>query len=252
MTQETLIVWTSALAISTLSGFLGMGGGILLMLIFLSILPITDAMILHGIVQFVANTTRAVTHQKNIWWTSVLWYGVGAIVAATSLLFIQWSPEKRLVYLLSGVLPLIQFLPTKRQLFDITSKQSAVACGAIMTIGQVTAGATGPLLDAFFNQYDRSRFGIIATKAATQTIAHASKILYFLTLSAVLDTAGQPRINLGHERTLITALGAAVMAIIGTKFGTIILEKITDTRFARLNRQIIIILCAYSFFQAFQ
>ena len=50
-----LAILATVLATSVLSGILGMAGGMLLMAVLVSLLPVSGAMVLHGAVQAMAN-----------------------------------------------------------------------------------------------------------------------------------------------------------------------------------------------------
>ena len=236
--MDVLTVWLAALMTSTLSGVLGMGGGVILMLVLLALMPVPQAMVLHGIVQFVANGTRAATHREHVWWRSVGWYSFGSGLAVIGLMMVKWLPDKRMVYMMGGMLPLLQFLPIKKLQLDIARTGQALVCGGLMTVGQVAAGAAGPLLDAFFTQFDRGRYGILATKSATQVVAHSVKVGYFLSFGASMGTSFEGAGCIG---------GAALMAVIGTGVGTKLLERISDRNFARFSRGVLVVLSIYSF-----
>ncbi|GIS20858.1 MAG: hypothetical protein CM15mP120_27740 [Pseudomonadota bacterium] len=52
------LIISSALATSVLSGLVGMAGGVVLMAILINVLPVSSAMVLHGVTQFTANGSR--------------------------------------------------------------------------------------------------------------------------------------------------------------------------------------------------
>lgn len=56
-----------------------------------------------------------------------------------------------------------------------------------MTGLNLTAGVAGPLLDVFFVRTPLSRHAVVATKAATQVLAHLAKTLVY---GAALFRAG--------------------------------------------------------------
>lgn len=253
------IIWTAVLMTSTLSGVLGMGGGVILMFTLLSVLDIQAAMILHGIVQLVANGSRAVTHRQHIWWHCIGWYALGSVVAVSCLATIKWLPGHRTVYLAGGLIPLLQFLPIKRLQLDITNRFQATVCGGMITVGQIAAGAAGPLLDAFFSQVDKGRHGIVATKSATQVLAHFIKTTYFAAIASgywtsldrfTSQSAEHDRMSFSiFEGTIgsILLLGSIVLAIVGTLFGSRILAKISDQKFSFASRCLLLVLSFYSF-----
>ena len=55
------ILLGAVLPTAFISGIFGMAGGILLMGVFVWLLPVAQAMVLHGITQTVSNCSRAVT-----------------------------------------------------------------------------------------------------------------------------------------------------------------------------------------------
>lgn len=58
---------------STLSGVLGMAGGMILMAVLATTLPIAAAMMLHGAVQLTANGSRAWFLREHIQWMVLPW-----------------------------------------------------------------------------------------------------------------------------------------------------------------------------------
>ena len=65
---------------SFLSGIFGMAGGMILVGILLVLLPVPDAMMLHGVTQMASNGWRGL-----LWWRHVRWRAVGAYVSAAPL-----------------------------------------------------------------------------------------------------------------------------------------------------------------------
>ena len=61
---------------SFLSGIFGMAGGMILIGILLALMPVPDAMMLHGVTQMASNGWRGL-----LWWRHVRWSAVGAYVA---------------------------------------------------------------------------------------------------------------------------------------------------------------------------
>jgi uncharacterized membrane protein YfcA len=58
---------------SFLSGIFGMAGGLILVGILLALLPLQDAMVLHGVTQMASNGWRGL-----LWWRHVRWRIVAA------------------------------------------------------------------------------------------------------------------------------------------------------------------------------
>ena len=226
--MTTLLILATVLATAVLSGVIGMAGGVLLMAVLVTLLPVASAMILHGAVQAASNGARFLFLREHVIWAIMPYYAVGALVAVALFVSLALVPDPALVLILVGSFPwLARVVPTLRGL-DVRRPVTAVACGATVTAAQLLAGASGPLLDAFYLRTEVDRRSIVATKALTQAAGHVVKIAYYAWVSnAVLDefsVAGVP----------IWIIGAGiVLAIVGARIGTRLLEKFDDGQFRR-------------------
>ena len=146
-------------------------------------------------------------------------------------------PNPALVLILVGCFPwLARLLPTLRGL-DVRRPVTAAACGATVTAAQLLAGASGPLLDAFYLRTEVDRRSIVATKALTQSAGHVVKIGYYAWVStAVLDEFSAA----GVSAWLVGA--AIVLAVLGARVGTQLLEKFDDRQFRRVTSWVILAL----------
>ena len=112
-------------------------------------------------------------------WNVVPPYLVGGALATTVFVWVAFVPEPGLVLILVGASPwLARVVPFLRGL-DIRNRATSVVCGATVTAAQLVAGASGPLLDAFYLSTDTDHRRIVATKAVTQTIGHIVKVVYY-------------------------------------------------------------------------
>ncbi len=220
----------AVLATSTLSGVFGMAGGLLLMGALLVVLPVPQAMVAHGILQLTANGSRAVLHRAHVHTSALLWYAAGSVVAALLLRQVVASPDKAWVYLGLGLLPVLAWLPQGRLLLDATRSRHALACGVGVTVLHVVAGVAGPLLDLFFVRAPLGRHAIVATKAATQVLAHTVKVAFY---AGAALAAPRDVLALGW---LAAARG---LAVLGSWLGGQVLARMTDRDFARWTRWII-------------
>ena len=76
-----LLITLSAFATSVLSGIVGMAGGMVLMFVLISVLPVSSAMILHAATQVTANGSRAWMLREHMLWRLLLPYLLGSAVA---------------------------------------------------------------------------------------------------------------------------------------------------------------------------
>jgi len=227
MTLPLLILL--ALATSVVSGVLGMAGGLVLMGACTMTLPIADAMILHGATQVTANGSRTLVLWRHVRWRVVMAHGSGALVAWLLMRLARLHPDPALVLLTLGIVPFVALLLPRSRWLDASRPTSAALCGLLTNAMQLVAGVAGPLLDVFYVNTTLDRREVVATKAATQAIAHASKIAFYAPM-------------LGYD----TSLGpgwlmlAGLVAIVGTSLGTRLLERWSDVGFRQATRWIVL------------
>ncbi|MEX6508674.1 sulfite exporter TauE/SafE family protein [Jiella sp. M17.18] len=102
-----------AILTSFLAGIFGMAGGMILMGGLLYIVPVGDAMILHGITQLTSNGWRAILWRRYIRWSIAARYGIGLVAAGALFSSLRIMPHASLVFLLLGLLPFVgRVLPT--------------------------------------------------------------------------------------------------------------------------------------------
>jgi uncharacterized protein len=235
----TLFLAFAVVATATLSGIFGMAGGIVLMGIFLVILPVGSAMMLHGATQAVSNGYRAFLTRDHIDWAIFLRYIFGTMVALAILSAVSFVPEKALVFMAVGSIPFIAAALPKKLALDITKPGIPLIAGFFISFINIVAGVAGPLLDVFFVRSDLTRHQVVATKAVTQTFSHLTKLVYFglLVREATLTANGE-------LSTLPWWLYVMVVpcAMLGTTLGTKVLDKISDTNFRRWSQWIVLTL----------
>ncbi len=222
-------------ATSFLSGVFGMAGGLILVGLLLVLLPLPEAMALHGVTQIASNLWRGL-----LWWRHVRWSAAAPFMCGTLLVLAVWSmfgwvPDVAVAVLLLGLSPFVVRLLPRRFKPDPDRPRDGVAYGGASMTLMLLAGVSGPLIDSFFLGGRLDRREIVATKAACQVVAHGAKLAYFggiIAEAASLDP-------------LLVAL-AVGCTLIGTSAARRVLERLTDVQF-RLwaNRLITAIACVY-------
>ena len=233
-----VLVLVAVFLTSLLSAIVGMAGGLVLIVLLISIMPVPAAMILHGIVQSTANGSRYWYLRQNTAWRVLPGYSLGLLLATGVFVMTSFVAEPALILIAAGALPWVsQFTPERFRL-DITRPIDSVLCGFVTTAAQLIAGASGPILDAFYQRADLNRFEIVATKALTQFIGHLVKIAFFLYVSvAVIPTS-----HLLLSWWFIVAY--IVASLIATKVGTLVLEKVSESSFRTWTNRLILTLGA--------
>jgi uncharacterized membrane protein YfcA len=220
------VIAASSLLTSFISGILGMAGGMILMGILLALVPVPAAMMLHGVSQLAANGWRALMLRREIDWRVMRGYVLGLAAALVLFAALQLVVSKGVALVAMGFLPFVALaLPEKLHL-NVERRGQAFACGLVCNVIALTAGISGPILDVFFVRSKMSRHGVVATKAATQTLSHLAKIFYF---GAVLSLEG------ARVEPWLAALMVA-LAFVGTSLSRRVLERMTDASFRRWTR----------------
>jgi uncharacterized membrane protein YfcA len=220
---------------STLSGVLGMAGGVLLMALLVSLKSIAAAMIIHGVVQGTSNGSRAWLLRRHIAYAILPPYLFGALIAFAVFTMLTLLPDKSFVMIAIGAFPWIALLIPKLNGLDITRRGTAAVCGGVVTSAQLFAGASGPLLDFFYLHARLDRYQIVANKALTQTLGHVLKLVYY---GGVIGVGAD-----GVEPTFLAL--SVLAAVVGTRLGTRLLDRVGDGEFRRVSRWVILAIGAY-------
>ena len=213
---------------SMLSGVFGMAGGLVLLGILLAILPVSTAIAVQGAIQIIANGSRAFFSRAFIDWTILGIICLGLLVAGIALFILRYTPNLATVCIAIGLLPILVWIPQSWLALDASKPHHAFACGLLGGGLNLAVGVSGPTVDIFFIRTMMDRRKIIATKAATQVISHAAKVVFYWNAAMVLTPLEWAAIAL-----------AAPFAIAGTSAGHWILQRLTDANFRAWTRWIV-------------
>jgi uncharacterized membrane protein YfcA len=219
---------------SLLSGIFGMAGGMILIGVLLAMMPVPEAMMLHGVTQMASNGWRGL-----LWWRYVrpgaaAAYITGSLIALFVWSFTRYVPSTPVALLFVGVTPFaVRLVPENYQPNPERWQQGIFYGLACMTL-ILLCGVAGPLIDQFFLGGKLDRREIIATKAACQVFAHAAKLVYFGTL-----------INQTGSLDPIVAGLAIASSMIGTTLAKRILDAMSDQQYRRWANAIITMIAGY-------
>ena len=219
----------AAFLTAILSAMLGMAGGLVLMGVYTALLPVGTAMALHGMTQLVSNASRAWILRRQIVWHPVRWYLLGVVLGLGAAAALAFRPGPTLVYLGLGVVPFIaRILPAQH--LDFERPVPAVLCGALVTAVQLICGVAGPILDVFFVRTGLGKEAVVATKALTQIVAHAVKIMWFAR---------------GFGEAEPSWLVVVILsAVLGTRVGSELLKRIPEADFRRWTGRVVLLVGA--------
>ena len=231
------LILAAAFFTAIISGLFGMAGGLVFMGILAVFLGVAEAMVVHGAVQSVSNSSRAWMLRGDVRWDILGWTAAGAIPAALLMLAVSFLPSKAQLYLVLGLLPLLLWLPKGMLAGDAEKPVHAVLCGAMVMGLNLSAGVAGPALDFFYVKTARTRQQIVATKAVTMFASHMVKIVYFgIPLAREAGLAGLPPVWF--------FIGAVPVTIAGTFVGTRLLRRFSDGGFKRYTRVLVTVVGA--------
>jgi len=225
------ILTATSLVAATLSGVIGMGGGLLLLTVMAMVLDPLAVVPVHGVVQMVSNGTRTLRLLRDVHRGIFLRYvpmlGLGVWVGRS---FYAGTDASWFRPVVGGFVLLAlgwDLVKPKRLQVPGWVLLPGGFVGGILT---VTVGATGPYLATFFLRDDLDRRQVVATKAAIQTVGHLAKIPAFLSLG--FDYVG--------AWTVILPMTAAVVA--GTLLGTHLLGRLPERGFKLAFRILLAVL----------
>jgi uncharacterized membrane protein YfcA len=222
------------LGTSFLSGIFGMAGGLILIGILLALLPVPDAMMLHGITQLASNCWRALLWIKHVRWSAVASYVSGCTIAVILWSFTRYVPSQPVALLLLGLTPFMIRLTPQSYRVDAESVPQGIACGAACMMLILLTGVAGPLIDTFFLGGKLDRREIVATKATCQVFGHAAKLVYF---GALIDQTA--------SIDPVVAIFAVLCSMIGTTLAAKVLRLMTDGQFRSWANRIITAISGY-------
>ncbi|MFL6790056.1 MAG: TSUP family transporter [Bradyrhizobium sp.] len=231
-----LVATLGVLMVATafLSGLFGMAGGLILIGVLLTILPLPSAMVLHAITQMASNGWRAFVWRAHIRWRPVAIYLIGCGLALGAWSITRYVPDKPIALLLLGVTPFMARLTPKGLKPNPDSIWQGSLYGSICMGLMLMTGVSGPLMDTFFLGGNFGRREVVATKAACQVASHFVKLIYF---GGIIDQAA----------TLDPVLAAVAVAasMLGTTLARRILEAMSDAQFRTWANRLITTVAGY-------
>ena len=225
---------------SFVSGIFGVAGGLILMGALVYLLPVAQAMIVHGAAQFVSNASRGVLWRKYLIWDLILKFTAASALCLAMFWFVSFVPSKTLVLFLLGASTVALFFVPAWLAPKITQPGVAYLTGFLGTALILVAGVSGPFLDQFFVRTDLDRRKTIATKAAMQCVSHIAKIVYFASFAgSALD-----------EQWLGLLMAVPIVSILAATAASRVLERMTDKQFYWWTRRIVLVLGCYYLVEA--
>ncbi len=224
------IVATAAAVFSTslISGIFGMAGGLMLLWLLLLVYPAATAIALQGLIQGVANVSRAWFSREFVEWRIAGLAIAGMLTAAAFLAIVAYTPDRATVYIAVGLLPILVWIPKRWFQLDGSRPPQAFLCGFLGGALNIAVGVAGPTIDVFFIRTALDRRAVIATKSVLQVCSHSVKFIFYFASVMALGPADWTAVAI-----------AAPFAVLGTSAGHWVLTRMSDDGFRYWVRWIV-------------
>ena len=222
------VLFAAACGSAVISGLVGMAGGVTLLAILTFYYPMHVIIPLHGATQFVSNVSRSYILRRGIKWSVFRNFAWGAPLGGVVAYFVlrEIKHHESILVLIAGLLFYVALKPKKLPDIKLPDR-GFVLLGVVAGFLGSLMGATGPLLAPFFAREDIGKEEIVATKASCQIVVHLIKFPVFIGLAFPYDTY--------VSEILVMVIGV----IIGTKIGTMLLDRVPRATFQKILKTIL-------------
>ena len=219
--MNELILGIISFLTSTVAAVVGIGGGMMLIAIMPSFIPLNALIPVHGLTQMSSNFSRAVFGYKDVQFEVIpkfllgSFIGIGIFAAILNFISLQYVP------LFIGTYILLSLWSEKFN-EKIKRYESYFLAGFFQTGLSMVVGATGPLTMTLLLKDYQDKDKVVATGAALMSITHILKVFVFMYFGFVFfDYIG-----------IIVAM--IIGAVAGSWAGTQLRDKIEGKKFLML------------------
>ena len=246
MTGSVIAFLTAMIFVTAfISGMFGMAGGLILMSVMLTLLPLATAVVLQSSIQLVSNVWRCILWRRYIVWHVIPWYFAGIALGITLMLVVQFVPDKNTAFLVMGTLPLLSMAVGSRLRLHIENPYHTFPAAACLTFVHLTAGVVGPLLDLLYVNAAFTRQQIIATKAFNASIMHIVRVLHYgVFVMLMTGEGGWPK-----ELDPVWMGLFIVVSVAGTTTAAWFVHRMTDDHFKIITRVLVVLVSLYCLYQ---
>ncbi len=203
---------------STIAGVVGLGGGMILIAVLPSFLPINALVPVHGLTQLSSNLSRAVFGYKDVKVEVIPKFLIGSLAGVSFFAVILYFVSLTYIPLFIGIYILLSLWSQKFN-DKIKKFESYYLIGFIQSGFSIVVGATGPLATTLLVKDYNDKDTVVATAAALMSITHLLKVFAFMIFGFVFfDYIG-----------ILVAM--IIGAVAGSYAGTKLRDKIDGKKF---------------------
>lgn len=215
--MEIITLGLISIFTSLVAGVVGMGGGLMLIAILPSFLPIQALIPIHGFTQMFSNVSRAYFGYKDIQFEVVPKFLLGSIIGVSIIALILDMISIEYIPLFIGSYILLS-LWSKRFNERIKKYENYYLIGFLQSGLSVIVGATGPLTTTLLLKEYGDKDKVVSTAALLMSITHSMKVLVFVYFG----------FKFSEYIDIVTVMVVGV--IIGSYLGTKIRDKVDGKR----------------------
>lgn len=204
----------------------GIGGGVLVIAVLASLLPVAALIPVHGVVQLASNATRATLLFRHVQWSALPLFAVGSVIGCIlGGMFVVDLPPR---VVLTGVGLFVLWSVLSRP--PVWLKKWPWLTGGLSSFLTMFFGATGTFVASYTKSLKLERHAHVGTHAWLMFIQHGLKVIVF----------GLFGFAFGPWLVVIAAMIFA--GILGTLTGRLILTRLSDNLFRKTLDAILILL----------
>jgi uncharacterized membrane protein YfcA len=213
-----LILGVITFLTSTVAGIVGIGGGMMLIAILPSFLPLNALIPVHGLTQMSSNLSRAIFGYRDVQYEVIPKFLLGSFIGIAIFAGILNFISLEYVPLFIGAYILLSLWSEKFN-EKIKKYESYFLAGFFQTGLSMVVGATGPLTMTLLLKDYKDKDKVVATGAALMSLTHILKVFVFMYFGFVFfDYIG-----------IIVAM--IIGAVAGSWAGTQLRDKIDGKKF---------------------
>jgi len=220
---------------SGITAMIGVGGGMILIAILPSFLPLNALIPIHGINQWASNFSRAAFSYKDVQFQIIPMFFLGSIIGVLVISTVIYFISLNYIPLFIGLYILLSlYSDTFNE--KICRFENYFLIGFFQTGLSMIVGATGPLSMTLLLKDFNDRDKVISTQAALMSLTHLFKIVAFIFFGFVfLDYVG----------VILTMM---IGSTIGSYVGTLFRKKIDADKFKKMLKVLLTLLALKAIF----
>lgn len=216
--QDEILLGIISFFTSTIAGVVGLGGGLILITILPSFLPLNALVPVHGLTQLSSNISRAFFGWKDVRIEVIPKFLLGSILGVSFFAGVLYFISLEYVPLFIGLYILLSLWSNKFNK-KIERFESYVLIGFFQSGLSIIVGATGPIATTLLVKDFNDKHTVVATAAALKSITHLLKVIVFMFFGFVFFD------YIGILTTMI------IGAVTGSWAGTKLRDKIDGKKF---------------------